>query len=226
MKKILSTLFSIILIIILINVFKVYKSVNFNEFDKSEYYQYNSEFLRDSKVKCSNTDSYKIVSNNFNDAMFYKTIEVTPNTVYKATAMVKTENVKSEKENSDAGANICIGDTTEKSISIIGTNDWQKIEFMFNSKNRTSVNLGFRLGSYNDNCTGTAWFSDFTIEQGNVDNSNNWKFVCFIIENVNLNVEINGKTTNVKTQMNQEEKNTMIQNMSRFKTSIQSLSRK
>lgn len=226
MKKILNILFFAILIVILVNLFNIYKNINFNEFEKSEYYQYNSEFLRDSNVKYSNIDSYKIVSNSYNDAMFYKTIDVTPNSVYRVTAMVKTENVKAETENSEAGANICIEDTTEKSISLVGTNDWQKVEFMFNSKNRTSVNIGFRLGSYDENCIGTAWFSDFKIEKGNLDNSNEWNFVCFIIENVNLDVEINGKSVSVKTTMSEDDKNTMIKNMSRFKQSIQSLSRK
>lgn len=226
MKKLLNTFLFCILIVILIGLFNVYKKINFNEFSKSEYIQYNSEFLRDSEIKYSNIDSYKIVSNNYNDAMFYKKIDVTPNTVYRVTAMVKTENIKTENGKTEAGANICISDTTEKSMSVIGTNDWQKLEFMFNSKNRTSVNLGFRLGSYDDNCTGTVWFSDFTIEQGYVDNSNQWKFVCFIIENIDLNTNVNGKTTHIKLKMNETDKNSMIKNMERFKNSIQTLSRK
>ena len=226
MKKILNTFLFCILIVILIGLFNVYKKINFNEFSKSEYIQYNSEFLRDSEIKYSNMDSYKIVSNNYNDAMFYKKIDVTPNTVYRVTAMVKTENIKTEKGKTEAGANICISDTTEKSISLIGTNDWTKLEFMFNSKNRTSVNLGFRLGSYDDNCTGTAWFSDFKIEQGNANTSNYWKYVCFVIENVDLYTEVNGKKTHIVTQMSEADKNTIVQNMERFKTSINSLSRK
>lgn len=159
----------IILVILLIATYKLYQKYslnNFNEFVITEYKPYTSEFSRDDDVKYNETKSYKISSNEKNDAMFYKTITVTPNTPYKVTCMVKTQNVNTEKEISNGGAHICIADTVEKSKSIIGTNDWQKLEFIFNSKNRTSVDLGFRLGGYDDNCTGTVWFSDITMESG------------------------------------------------------------
>lgn len=159
----------VILIILIIFAYKIYgryKLNNFNEFIRTEYKPYTSEFVRDSNVKYGKSNSYKISSKVENDAMFYKTIEVTPNTPYKVTCMVKTQDVKTIKEISNGGAHISIADTVEKSKSITGTNDWQKLEFIFNSKNRTSVDLGFRLGGYDDNCTGTAWFSDFTLEAG------------------------------------------------------------
>lgn len=156
----------ICLILVAYKLYDRYDINNFNEFIRTEYKPYTSEFIRDSEVKYSNNSSYKISSKEENDAMFYKTIQVTPNTPYKVTCMVKTQDVKTIKEVSEGGAHISIADTVEKSKSIIGTNDWQKLEFIFNSKDRTSVNLGFRLGGYEDNCTGTAWFSDFKIEVG------------------------------------------------------------
>ena len=53
-----------------------------------------SKFLRDNDVKYSKHDSYKIESPDYNDAVFYKEVEVKPNTPYKVTCMVKTENVE------------------------------------------------------------------------------------------------------------------------------------
>lgn len=156
----------IILIMIAYKLYDRYRINNFNEFIRTEYKPYTSDFLRDDEVKYSKASSYKISSKEENDAMFYKTINVTPNTPYKVTCMVKTEDVKNSKEVSNGGAHISIANTVEKSKSIIGTNDWQKLEFIFNAKDRTSVDLGFRLGGYDDNCTGTAWFSDFTLEAG------------------------------------------------------------
>ncbi len=156
----------IILIFVAFKLYKNYSRTNFNDFTRTEYKPYTSEFSRDDETKYGASKSYKISSQEENDAMFYKTINVTPNTPYKVTCMVKTENVKTVKEVSNGGAHISISDTVEKSKSITGTNDWQKLEFIFNSKNRTSVNIGFRLGGYDDNCTGTAWFSNFTIESG------------------------------------------------------------
>lgn len=169
-KSILGRIIYIIILIILFafayKLYLVYSLNNFNEFKMTEYKPYTSEFVRDNEVKCSDSASYKISSKQENDAMFYKTITVTPNTPYKVSCMVKTEDVKTKKEASNAGAHISIANTVEKSKSITGTNDWQKLEFIFNSKNRTSVDLGFRLGGYNDNCTGTVWFSDLKIESG------------------------------------------------------------
>lgn len=164
--KVLYLVILIVLIIVAYYVYGIYKSKNFNEFIRTEYNLYTSLFVRDDKVKYSDMDSYKIVSDTENDAMFYKTIQVNPNTPYKVTCMVKTQDVKTSKEISNGGAHISISNTVEKSKSITGTSDWQKLEFVFNSKNRNSVNIGFRLGGYDDNCTGTAWFSDFNIEVG------------------------------------------------------------
>ena len=50
--------------------------------------------------------------------------------------------------------------------------------------------------------------------------------MCFVIENVDLYTEVNGKKTHIVTQMSEADKNTMVQNMERFKTSINTLSRK
>jgi len=211
----------IILIVVAFKLFDKYKAHNFNEFTRTEYIPYTSEFTRDSEVKYSEASSYKISSTEENDAMFYETISVTPYTPYKVTCMVKTENVKTIKEVSSAGAHISIAGTVEKSESITGTNDWQKLEFIFNSKNRTSVDLGFRLGGYDDNCTGTAWFSDFTIEVGSSSNDTNWNFACFVFEHTD--VKIGGKT--IKLNMSVEDIAEMRQNMSRFESSCEELSK-
>ena len=48
--------------------------------------------------------------------------------------MVKTENVESEDEISGVGAHISIEGSTERSVAIQGTSDWQRIELIFNSK--------------------------------------------------------------------------------------------
>lgn len=214
----------ILLIAIICQLAIKFEQNNFNDFTKMEYIPYSSSFTRDSEIKYARENSYKIESITANDAMFYQTIEVEPNTPYRVSCMVKTENIVPEKEVSIAGANICITNTVEKSKSITGTNDWQRLEFLFNSKNRTSVDIGFRLGSYSDNCTGTAWFSNFLVEKGTIDTSNHWNFVCFIFENTEVTVQTNGQNKTVKLSMNSTDISDMKQNMSRFKTSIEELS--
>ena len=110
--------------------------------------------------------------------------------------MVKTNAVQAEQENSGVGAQIAIEGSTERSVALSGTQDWQKIELIFNSKNREEVNVGFRLGGYLGQAKGEAWFSNFTIEEGIAENNNNWKFACFIFETTD--VTINGKEIKLK----------------------------
>ena len=227
-KAISKIVYIIVLLILAFIVTKLYSAFdknNFNDFVRTEYILYTSEFTRDNIIKYSKNDSYKIKSDTPNDAMFYKEIEVIPNTPYKVTCMVKTDKVKTKKEASIGGAHICIADTVEKSKSITGTNDWQKLEFIFNSKNRTSVKVGFRLGGYDDDCTGTAWFSDFTIESGYQPQDTNWNFACFVFTNTDVVIDKNGTKSEIKLAMNSTDVSDMRQNMSRFQSSCEELSR-
>ncbi len=224
-SRILYMIFIIALILVALKLYEQFEEKNFNDFVRTEYNLYASEFKRDSQVKYSNHNSYQIKSATPNDAMFYKEVAVTPNTPYKVTCMVKTQDVKTLKEVSNAGAHISIADTVEKSNSITGTNDWQKLEFIFNSKNRTSVKLGFRLGSYDDNCIGEAWFSDFTIESGKQPQDTNWNFACFVFTNTNVSIEKNGVKEQIQLAMTSTDIVDMRQNMARFKTSCAELSK-
>lgn len=148
-KNIITIIFCAIIITI---GYKIYQKNNFNNFVKAEYNLGVSKFERDSNVKCTEVNSYKIINTDYNDAMFYENIQVKPNTPYKVTCKIKTENVKSKEVNTDSGAHICIEETLEKSDNVVGTTDWTEMEFYFNSKNRTTVNVGFRLGGYEDSC--------------------------------------------------------------------------
>ena len=140
------------IITVLVVGFIFYKKYNFNEFTKAANKSRISSFERDSNTKTGKYDSYKISSKDYNDAMFYKTINVVPNTNYRVTCKIKTENVESQKKGTDSGAHISIGNSIEKSDNVTGTTDWKDITFYFKSKNRTQVDLGFRLGGFEDNC--------------------------------------------------------------------------
>lgn len=176
------------LLILLYFAYQYYQTNNFGEFIRSEANIYTSHFSRDKETKYNNKRSYKIESQEYNDAMFYKKIKVNKNQPYKVTCMVKTNGVQAKEEASGVGAQIAIEGTTERSVAINGTQDWQKIEFIFNSKNREELNLGFRLGGYLGEAKGEAWFSDFTIEEGMTENDNKWKFACFIFKTTDVTV--------------------------------------
>lgn len=179
----------IILLILLYFAYQFYQTNNFNDFVRSETNIYTSHFSRDKKIKYNNKKSYKIESSKYNDAMFYKPVKVNKNQAYRVTCMVKTKEVQAEEENSGIGAQISIEGTTERSIAISGTQDFQKIELIFNSKNREEVNIGFRLGGYLGKATGEAWFTDFTIEEGIIEQDNNWKFACFIFKTTDVTIK-------------------------------------
>lgn len=132
--------------------------------------------------------SYKIENPEYNDAMFYKKVAVKKNQPYKVTCMVKTNNIQAKEEAAGVGAGLAVEGTTERSVSITGTQDWQKIELIFNSKDREEVNLGARLGGNLGEAKGEAWFADFKIEEGLVEQNNTWKFACFIFKNTDVTI--------------------------------------
>lgn len=92
-------IFIIIVFICLKQIYGVYKENYFNDFVKAEYIANISEFKRDSEVKYDKYDSYRITSLEYNDAMFYKTVKVIPNTPYKVSCMIKTEGVETREGN-------------------------------------------------------------------------------------------------------------------------------
>lgn len=216
----------IIAMIIIYKMWHIYRINDFGDFVKAEYTTGVSKFTRDDIIKYSDKYSYKIQSEKFNDALIYKTIEVEPNTVYKVTAKVKFQNVENEKSESEGGVNIGIMDTTEKSDSLLGTGDWQELSFQFDSKNRTNVDISFRLGAYDDNSKGTVWFSDFTLEKGNKNTSKNWNFICLIMKNLDVKLEENGTVTRTRTELKPSEIALIENNMKRFQTSMKDMSRK
>ncbi len=219
-NKVTYTITLVILFILLYFAYQYYQLNNFNDFVRSETNLYTSNFKRDKEIKYSDKRSYKIESPEYNDAMFYKTIKVQKNTPYKITCMIKTQNVVAETENSGIGAQIAVEGTTERSIAISGTQDWQEVELIFNSKDREEVNIGFRLGGYLGKATGEAWFSNFKIEEGTASNNSNWKFACFIFQTTD--VTIDGKE--IKLHVTQSDINDIRNTINRFKNSCNELS--
>lgn len=223
-SKIGTIMFIIIVVFMLWQLYGLYKRHYYNGFTKAEIKEGITKFVRDKEIKYSKADSYKIESETYNDAMFFKEIEVKPNTPYRVRVMVKTENVERENAKTNGGAQICIADTVESSEGIVGTNDWQELEFIFNSKNREAVQIGFRLGGNKASAKGTVWFSDFILEEGYKEESNEWKVGCFIFRNLEVNVETETGIEYVKETVSDLEINNIKNSIERFKYSCQQLS--
>lgn len=188
-SKIISYIITIILFILAFKLFGIYKTNNFNEFIKAEANMGVSEFKRDKDTKYSKTRSYEIISPEQNNAAFYTKLDVEPDTVYRVSCMIKTKDVIPSEANTDGGASICIIESSENSKSITGTSDWQKVEMLFNSKNRQSVDIGFRLGGNYGTAKGQAWFSDFKVEKGITSNDSTWNVGCFVFKNIDVNIK-------------------------------------
>jgi len=202
----------------------IYPKYNFNEFEKSVSEQGKTNFTRDNTVRYTKEDSYKIENMDYTDALFFKTIEVTPNTPYRVTCKVKTNQVESINGKISGGAHIAISGTLERSQSITGTQDWTELTFLFNSKNRNSVNIAFRLGGYDDKTKGEAWFTDFKIEQGMLDTDKNWHFACFIFQNVDATAKGEGLEKKVNLTMREEDKQDIYDDMERLKNTCEEFS--
>lgn len=237
--RILKSIFSIIIIVVLCfagyivydkidsSELEIADSILFNRygFSRGENKLHVSKFTKDDQVKYSSKKSLCIENPEFNDASFIKTIQVKPNTPYKVTCMVKTEKVEREDGDKIAGANIAIIDSTEKSKSLIGDNDWIELTFMFNSRNRTEVSIALRLGAYDSYAKGKCWFSNFKIEEGiKLKENTNWNVLCLIYKQIDVDININGKIKNIKLSMSDDDISTIKEEMNRFKQSCNELS--
>lgn len=182
-------IFLAFLFVLLYFAYQYYQQNNYNDFIRSETNLYTSVFTRDKETKYTKQKSYKIENPEYNDAMFYKKIQVKKNQPYKLSCMVKTNAVQAKQESSGVGAQLSIEGTTERSVAIAGTQDWQKIELIFNSKNREEINIGARLGGYLGEAKGEAWFTEFKLEEGIAEQNSNWKFACFIFKTTDVMID-------------------------------------
>ena len=232
MKKFLNVLYWLLIIgLISLGVY-IYQTKYFNDYLKTMKTP-GAEFSRtdvnpEELISGDVSKSYKISSEEYNNALFYKNVKVEKNTPYKVTCFVKTENVEymlnDEYKDMDidflGGANICIYGFDERSKVLTGTNDWQKLEFIFNSKDRDNVDIAFRLGTDMADAKGTVWFSDIKLEKGEVENTKIWNFGMFVFKN--LDVVIDGKE--YKEEMTEDDLELIRQDIDNFRSSIKSMS--
>lgn len=80
--------------------------------------------------------------------------------------------------------------------------------------------FGFRLGGYLGKCIGTAWFSEFTFEEGVTTKSNEWKYACFIFKNTDVMID----SQEVKISVTDNDISDIKDTIGRFEQNIRSLS--
>jgi hypothetical protein len=101
------------------------------------------------------------------DVMFTQVVAVKPKTRYLFYGWAKTQDIVVEKGQVNRGATLSLWGGFESSRSLSASNDWTYLELVFDSGERTSVEVGARLGHHGSRATGTAWFDDLClIERG------------------------------------------------------------
>ncbi|MBN1412840.1 MAG: hypothetical protein JW969_18510 [Spirochaetales bacterium] len=113
--------------------------------------------VNDEKVHSGNQALVISTPSQTNDARAIQKVLVKPDTFYRLSGWIATENVTAGK----TGANICLMEGFNHAGNITGTSEYQYVEFNFKtSSGHTEVTVGARLGMYGNDVTGKAWFDD------------------------------------------------------------------
>lgn len=106
------------------------------------------------------------VTEDADDVSVYQPVAVIPNSTYRLTGWIRTEDVTVDpNESGTTGAILNIFDRDDSSESILGTSDWKQVTLEFHTGDQSVLNIGCRLGHHGSSCTGTAWFDDLKLEK-------------------------------------------------------------
>jgi len=112
-------------------------------------------------------DSIRIESPIMTDSHLTQEIAVKPQTLYRLSGWIKTENVVKpeapKQRPGEAGACLAISGGYDKTPDVFGTKDWTFVTVDISSKARSKFTVGPRLGFYGKLVTGTAWFTDVSL---------------------------------------------------------------
>ena len=105
------------------------------------------------------------------DSAFTQTVRLKPATHYRLSGWIKTDKVtkpevlqQGQKQRpGEEGASLTILGGYEKTVSVVGTQNWTHVSMDFTTKDQPDIKLGPRLGHYGKLVTGTAWFADLLL---------------------------------------------------------------
>jgi putative membrane-bound dehydrogenase-like protein len=105
--------------------------------------------------------SIRIESTEGSDTSYFTRVALEPNTTYRLSAWIKTENLKGAR-----GAQLNLheaqGIDGSKTPAISGTKDWTRVESIFNSGGHTELTINCLFGGWGRS-TGVAWFDDIEL---------------------------------------------------------------
>jgi hypothetical protein len=147
-------------------------------------------FIWDNTQARTGDKSAKIDVSVINDARWIQTVDVEPNSWYFLSGWIKTENVAHAAPGEvDAGANLMLFGTWERSEAVFESQDWTRSSLLFNSGDEAQVTPGGRLGYWAGATTGTVWFDDLQLRQiVPMDPHPSWKILVLIYQNTDFQV--------------------------------------
>jgi len=120
-----------------------------------------SSFSWDTNQKHSGNRSIKISNNTANDSRWNQDVYVQPNSDYRLSGWIKTDNI--DQSQGGTGANLSYG-AFLNTLPLLGTNNWTYVSVDFNTGSETQITISARIGMFGGVITGTAWFDDLKLE--------------------------------------------------------------
>ena len=122
-----------------------------------------------------------------NDAAWTQTLTLEPNRNYLLSGWIKTEDVAHTTQIVDAGANLCLWGTWQRTTALTGTNDWTYVRLVFSSGPVGAVTICARLGYSAGVASGTAWFDDLRVSEiMATDPHPRWKILVLIYDRTDM----------------------------------------
>ena len=191
-----------------------------------DWWDSSAEYLWDDNESHHDDKSIKIIATSPNDVRWIQRVSVQPNTEYILSGWIKTSDVAHTSDSIDAGANLCVYGTWDRTTGLFGNNDWTFVSMTFNSGENTSIVIGARLGFWSGTTTGSAWFDEITLTPVNsqpstdfniflpiinpsqcVSNNPSWKILVLVYENTDFTFTDNqGQLHHFIAEMNPLEK--------------------
>jgi hypothetical protein len=175
-------------------------------------------FAWDDTEATTGSKSVKIDAPTPNDARWIQTVDVEPNTWYFLSGWIKTDNVGHTSDFVDAGANLSLFGTYERSAGVFGSQDWTRNSLLFNSGDDEQVTIGARLGYWSGTTTGTAWFDDLQLTPiVPMDPHPRWKILVLVYESVDFTfTDSTGSEHRFVSTLTEEEKERTVTAATRF----------
>jgi len=172
----------------------------------SSAYDPSAEFFWSDQIAFKGALSAGISAPTPNDASWLQTVNLDPGANYLLSGWIKTENV-AHNEGVDAGANLNLFGTFNRTRGVFGTSDWTYAGMPFNSGESGEVTISARVGFFAGTTTGTAWFDDLQVTPIYAEDPHpRWRILALIFDTTDFTyVDGSAVTHHVVAAMTEEE---------------------